>query len=100
MALPVKPKTLRQQRSKGDLLFGKQSDPILQGHRRGVTALAASKEDDLLVSGAKDNLIKIWSLSQGEHLHSLGLTKSWVRSLAIQQQQVLACSDQLILYDL
>jgi WD40 repeat protein len=48
-----------------------------------VTSVAISSDDGTIVSGSHDGTIDIWSLSDGELLHTLGDRPGWMISVAI-----------------
>jgi len=58
---------------------------LLEGHKGGVWALAASK--DTLVSGSTDRTVRIWDLNTGRCTHVFGGHTSTVRCLAIVEPE-------------
>ncbi|HLY26749.1 MAG TPA: hypothetical protein VKQ72_10445, partial [Aggregatilineales bacterium] len=48
---------------------------LLRGHRKFVTAVAFSPEDDLLASGSRDGTIRIWDTATWRCLHTFTVLK-------------------------
>ena len=44
---------------------------LLSGHASGVTSVAFSADGSKVVSGSRDNTVKIWSADNGEVLQTL-----------------------------
>ena len=69
-------------------LCGNSTDVItntvqtLSGHRNNVNLVSWSPDGKYIVSGSKDNTIKIWDASTGTHVRTLEGHTSWVYSVA------------------
>jgi WD40 repeat protein len=48
----------------------------LEGHRGAVTALAFGSQQDILASGGRDEHVRIWSTTTGQHERSLNVGQS------------------------
>lgn len=69
-----------------ELLAGKRESAdfdVLEGHTAPVQSLAFSKEGDILVSGGRDNAVKVWSLKDLKAIKTLRGHYSGVRSVAL-----------------
>ena len=72
---------------------GNRPELILQtGHTRSANAVAFSPDNRWLVSGGKDNVIKIWDLATGNVLRTLYAHTSNVNALAVSPNGKLLAS--------
>lgn len=55
----------------------------LEGHAGRVTALAATPDGHLVVSGSDDHLVKVWDLESGEEVHTLVGHEGWVNAVVL-----------------
>lgn len=56
---------------------------IEEGHRKSVTSLVVTPDGKIIVSGSKDNTIKLWNIETGECLKTLKGHSGYIHSLAI-----------------
>ena len=54
----------------------------LEGHLDGIWCLATLPEGQRVVSGSKDDYLKVWDISTGDCLHTLEGHSSWVSCVA------------------
>ena len=55
----------------------------MKGHSYSVTSVAISSDNKYIVSGSRDNTIKIWNLESGQEIKTLAGHNGSVRSVAI-----------------
>jgi WD40 repeat protein len=53
----------------------------LEGHAGGVTAVTATPDGHLAVSGSDDHLVKVWDLEAGEEIYTLVGHEGWVTAI-------------------
>jgi len=74
-------------------ILGDRPELILQtGHTQSVNAVAFSPDNHWLVSGGKDNVIKIWDLTTGNVLRTLYGHSSNINALAVSEDGQLLAS--------
>lgn len=66
-----------------DAFHSGQCIQTLEGHLDGVWCIAAIPEGPRVVSGSKDDYLKVWDISTGECLHTLEGHSSWVSCVAM-----------------
>ncbi|GBG35163.1 Nuclear distribution protein PAC1-1, partial [Hondaea fermentalgiana] len=64
---------------------------VLKGHSRGVNSVAI--QGDTIVSGSRDNTVRIWNATSGEEQHVLKGHSDLVNSVAIQGDTIVSGSD-------
>jgi len=68
------------------------SDQVLHGHTRDVTAFELS--DHILVSGSRDFMIEVWNLVSGQNIRTLAGHKHPITSLLFYTPGLLASSSE------
>jgi len=56
---------------------------IEEGHNKSVTALIVTSDGKIIISGSRDNTIKLWDIETGECLKTLKGHSGYIHSLAI-----------------
>jgi WD40 repeat protein len=65
----------------------------LPGHRGGLLAACYSPDGRLLISGGKDQVVRVWELASGDQRHILRQPRSWVCAVAVApDNRTLACA--------
>jgi len=65
---------------------GKQTQ-VLRGHSRGVSGLAFIAGGDILVSGSRDESLRVWELGTGQLKYSLTIHTQPIHRLAVRPSQ-------------
>ncbi len=75
---------------------------VLNGHYNTVTSLAFSGDGDKLISGGKDNNIRIWDSYSGKQVDLLNAHKDDVTSISVSSRNILSADTrgELILWDI
>lgn len=55
----------------------------IKGHTAAVTALTITADNQYIISGSQDKIIKVWHLETGKEIFSLTEHPEWITSLAI-----------------
>mmetsp|Transcript_2712 Transcript_2712/g.4229 ORF Transcript_2712/g.4229 Transcript_2712/m.4229 type:complete len:425 (+) Transcript_2712:15-1289(+) len=66
---------------------------ILTGHKEGVLSVALSQDKQILVSGGRDNTIRVWNLTTGELIQVLKVYARKVPFVTVSENDELAIGD-------
>ena len=83
-----------------ELASGKRTR-VLEKHKGQIDAIVFSRDGAYVVTGAADNLVKVWRASDGAELHALAGHRSFVHSLAcLPDGSCVSGSVELLRWDL